>query len=219
MPSARSGYAIVAVLLIAAAGAFLRAEQLKLKLSPVAQPAPPQHFSPVCTGSPRCQTEAQLKFLLRTPQRVELAIVDSSGEVVRTLTPPGGTAYPKGVVKTTWDGTTDAGGQAPDGPYRLRVKLPGSGKTITIPNRIVIDTTPPTLALVSAPGQIPVRYRSDGKVYLRLVAPNGTSQRRRGHRGRVLVPSALRIPGTTMTLFARDKARNQATPVAAGTIS
>ena len=128
MPSARSGYAIVAVLLIAAAGAFLRAEQLKLTLSPVARPAPPQHFSPVCTDNPHCQTAAELRFTLRKAQTVELAIVDSSGDVVRSLTPAGGTAYPKGIVRKTWDGTTDAGGQAADGSYRLRVTLPEVGQ-------------------------------------------------------------------------------------------
>ncbi len=219
MPSARSGYAIVAVLLIAAAGAFLRAEQLKLTLSPVARPAPPQHFSPVCSGNPRCQTAADLRFTLRKAQTVELAIVDSSGDVVRSLTPAGSTAYPKGIVTKTWDGTTDAGGQAPDGSYRLRVTLPESGKTITIPNRIVIDTKPPTLVLVSRPGEVPVRYRSDGRVYLLLRAPDGRTTRRRGHGGRVRVPSSLQVSGTTMTLIAQDKARNRSAPVSAGTIS
>jgi hypothetical protein len=219
MPSARSGYAIVAVLLIAAAGAFLRAEQLKLTLSPVARPAPPQHFSPVCTGNPRCQTEADLRFTLRAGQRIELAIVDSSGGVVRTLTPAGGTLHGKGVVTETWDGNTDAGGRAPDGAYRLRVTLPASGKTITIPNRIVLDTTPPTLTLVSAPGRVPVLYRSDGRVYLILVSPSGKMTRRRGHDGRVTVPQSQQVSGTTMTLIAQDKARNRSAPVPAGTIS
>lgn len=219
MPSARSGYAIVAVLLIAAAGAFLRAEQLKLTLSPVARPAPPQHFSPICRGNPHCQTAAELRFTLRKAQTVELAIVDNSGQVVRSLTPAGGTAYPKGIVTKTWDGTTDAGGRAPDGSYRLRVTLPESDKTITIPNRIVIDTQPPTLELVSRPGQVPVRYQSDGRVYLLLRSPAGATHRRRGHGGRVRVPASLQIPGTTMTLIAQDKARNRSAPVPAGTIS
>ena len=219
MPSARSGYAIVAVLLIAAAGAFLRAEQLKLTLSPVARPAPPQHFSPACTDNPHCQTAAELRFTLRKAQTVELAIVDSSGDVVRSLTPAGGTAYPKGIVRKTWDGTTDVGGQAADGSYRLRVTLPEADKTITIPNRIVIDTKPPTLELVSSPGEVPVRYQSDGRVYLFLKAPDGRTTRRRGHKGRVRVPSFLEVAGTTMTLTARDKAGNRSAPVSAGTIS
>ncbi len=209
----------MAVLLIASAGSFLRAEQLKLELSPVARPAPPQHFSPTCTGNPRCQTQADLRFTLRAGQRIELAIVDSSGAVVRTLTPPGGKIHAKGVVTETWDGKTDAGKQAPDGAYRLRVTLPASGKTITIPNRIVLDTTPPTVELLSPKGRIPVRYHSDGRVYLILVAPDGSTHRRRGHGGQVMVPKSEQVSGTTMTLVAQDKARNRSAPVPAGTIS
>ena len=133
MPSARSGYAIVAVLLIAAAGAFLRAEQLKLTLSPVARPAPPQHFSPACTDNPHCQTAAELRFTLPRRRRWSWRSSIAPGDVVRSLTPAGGTAYPKGIVRKTWDGTTDVGGQAADGSYRLRVTLPEADKTITIP--------------------------------------------------------------------------------------
>ena len=64
-----------------------------------------------------------------------------------------------------------------------------------------------------------MRYRSDGRVYLFLVAPDGRTTRRRGHEGRVRVPSFLQVSGTTMTLIARDKARNRSAPVSAGTIS
>ena len=97
--------------------------------------------------------------------------------------------------------------------------LPEADKTITIPNRIVIDTKPPTLELVSNPGEVPVRYRSDGRVYLLLRAPDGRTTRRRGHEGRVRVPSFLQVSGTTMTLTARDKAGNRSAPVSAGSIS
>jgi hypothetical protein len=221
MPSARSGYAIVAVLLIASAGAFLRAEQLKLELSPVARPAVAQHFSPTCTVGHQCRPVAQLCFTLRKQQQVDLAIVDASGNVVSELTRSSGEPCAKGQVRALWDGRTTGGDLAPEGTYRLRVKLPQDGRTITIPDPIVLDTTPPVITLQSAPGAVPVRYTAVGhpRVYLTLVAPDGTTHVIRGHRGVVNVPTAIQTAGTTLTLVGTDAAGNRSALVDAGTIS
>ncbi len=220
MPSARSGYAIVAVLLIFAGGAFLRAEQLKLKLSPIANPNPVhQTFDPSCTATTGCG-RATLFFKLRSAQKLQLSIVNSSSDVVKAF-PQSGKPHPKGRVKTVWDGTTNGGKVAPDGPYRLRVKLESAGKTITIPNRIVVDTVAPTLTITSKPGAVPVTYTAKGnpKVFLALHAPSGKGHLLRGHGGTVRVPQALAVPGTTMTLIAVDAAGNKSAPVQNGTIS
>ena len=101
------------------------------------------------------------------------------------------------------------------------MKLLGSGKTITIPNRIVLDTVAPTLTITSKPGAVPVTYtaKGDPKVYLALRGSDGKGALLRGHGGHVKVPAALAVPGTTMTLIAVDAAGNRSAPVSNGTIS
>jgi len=115
--SHRAAAAIPLVLIALCAAAFLRAEQLKLHHSPVAHPHVRQAFSPGCTD-PGCLPAARLSFTLRKAQALDLAIVDADGNVTRTIAT--GRRYRKGPVVLHWDGSTDSGGQAPDGRYRLR---------------------------------------------------------------------------------------------------
>jgi len=78
----------------------------------------------------------------------------------------------------TWDGTTDAGTQAPDGHYELRVTLAG-GRNVTIPDPIVIDTVPPTITLgqVShSPTGLTVHYaRSKGNGHAAILVLRGST--------------------------------------------
>jgi FlgD Ig-like domain len=159
MASARTATVLVGVLIAAAAVAFLRAEQLKLERSPVAGPSIQKHFSATCTpGTRHCDPShrAALSFRLRRPATVALAIVDSSGRVVRRLAGP--VKRPAGEVRTSWDGRTGSGALAPDGDYRLRVELRSLGRTITIPDTIGLDDTPPVITIESAAGALPLRY-------------------------------------------------------------
>ena len=141
--SHRAAAAIPLVLIALCAAAFLRAEQLKLHHSAVGHPHVRQAFSPGCTD-PGCLPVATLRFTLRKPQALDLAIVDADGNVAKTLAT--GRRYPKGPVVIRWDGSTDAGGQAADGRYRLRVTL-ADGREVTIPDAILVDTMPPRIRI------------------------------------------------------------------------
>ena len=96
-------------------------------------------ISPQCTGSPLCVRKGNLTFLLRSPQKISLTIVDSGGNTVRHLVT--NRSYPKGRVTVFWDGAGDNGRRLPDGAYRLAIHLPS--RTITVPTNILIDRTPP----------------------------------------------------------------------------
>ena len=74
--------------------------------------------------------------------RLDVAIVDG-GEVVRTI--ERGRRYPKGPVEIEWDGRDDAGRILPEGEYRPRIHVRGEHQTITLPNPIRIDVTPPVI--------------------------------------------------------------------------
>ncbi len=219
MPATRIGYAVVAVLIAASGGAFVRAEQLKLERSPVATPRITKHLSTTCKPGPHCVRTAALGFALRTPATLELTLLDSGGHIVRTFTPAGGRRYPAGRVTLRWDGRTQNGAPAADGRYRLRVDLLSLGRAITIPDPVVLDTAPPTLTLLSPPGQVPVHYHvsEQARIYL-SIRPAGGSPGTilRGRHGHVAVPARDRLPGARMTLVAVDAAGNVSAPLAAG---
>jgi hypothetical protein len=137
----RAAKLLPAILIALAAVAFLRAEQLKLEHGPIGHPHVRQVFSPACAGQNGCHDQALLSFRLRHAQPVGLDVIDSNGETVRTLREA--SHAPSGTLRARWDGKTDDGSQAPDGEYRLQVHLPDAGRTITIPDRMVLDTVPP----------------------------------------------------------------------------
>ena len=160
MARARIATLLVGVLIAASAVAFLRAEHLKLERSPVAKPSIQKFFSATClAGTRHCSPShhAALSFTIRRPATVALALVDGDGHVVRRLSGP--VAHPKGVIRTSWDGRTASGRLAPDGDYHLRVELRSLDRTITIPNPVVLDDTPPVITVRSPAGDTPVRYR------------------------------------------------------------
>ena len=171
--SHRAAAAIPLVLIALCAAAFLRAEQLKLHHSAVGHPHVRQAFSPGCTD-PGCLPAAKLRFTLRKPQALDLAIVDASGNVTKTLAT--NRSYRKGPVVLHWDGSTDAGGGAPDGRYRLRVTL-ADGRQVTIPDAIIVDTVPPTIRIDQVHrGRVAlaVHYtRSPGNGYAMMVVRQG----------------------------------------------
>jgi hypothetical protein len=220
MSSVRIATAVVGVLIVAAGAAFLRAEHLKLERSPVAKPSIQKFFSATCTaGTRHCNPahRAALSFTLRRPATVSLAVVDGGGRVVRELAGP--EHRPKGVVSTSWDGRTAAGKLAPDGDYHLRVDLRSLGRTITIPDPVVLDDTPPVLTLKSAAGAVPVRYGASERVRVWAVArfegytgpgdpPRASFRGRNGvvhfHRSRKIPPGTP----ISLVLVALDAAGN-----------
>ncbi|HET6848095.1 MAG TPA: FlgD immunoglobulin-like domain containing protein [Gaiellales bacterium] len=138
----RAATALLLVIIAASAAAFLRAEQLKLRHSPVAHPHVRSYFSPGCQD-PGCRAVARMHFTLREAQHLQLAIVRTDGSLVRTLADH---PFPKGRVRVVWDGTDSSGAVVSDGIYHLRVSL-GNGREVTIPDPIVVDTQPPQVTI------------------------------------------------------------------------
>jgi hypothetical protein len=95
-------------------------------------------FSPVCD----CATaSAVIRFRLREPDRVSVAIIDGTGDVVRELAR--GRAQGRSAVSYVWDGRDGEGRVVDEGTYRPRVHLDEQRRTIVMPNPIRVDTTPP----------------------------------------------------------------------------
>jgi flagellar hook assembly protein FlgD len=136
--------ALVAALLVATAAAFAYTERLKLTPSPIlGTRVPVKLFSPTC----ECDTSVvRIFFRLRRRDRVTVTMIDSGGNVVRTLVTD--QAKPRGRVEVLWDGRDDAGVVVKDGAYKPRVKLALNRRTIVLPNPISVDTTPPRVELV-----------------------------------------------------------------------
>lgn len=132
---------LVVALLAATAAAFALTQGLKNQ--PVAifgTDVPRKVFSPVCG----CESEtAPIAFKLRERDRLDIAIVDRSERVVRTI--ERGREYEQGPVEVEWDGRDDAGRVLPEGEYKPRIRLRGDRTTYTLPNPIRIDVTPPRL--------------------------------------------------------------------------
>jgi hypothetical protein len=134
--------ALVLALLAGTAAAFAVTERLKLVRSPIGAPEIDKTFSPVCD----CAKErARIAFRLRRAEDVDVAIVDGSGDVVRTLFT--GRPFPPGTVAATWDGRDDAGRIVPEGSYKPRVHLERERRTIELPNPIRVDVTPPRIRI------------------------------------------------------------------------
>lgn len=142
---ARSGsIALVAALLIATGAAFAYTERLKLTPSPILRTSVTNKvFSPVCD----CSTDvAVVAFQLRKPDRIDVEIIDGS-RVVRQLVAG---AAERGRVAVVWDGRDGDGAVVPEGSYRPRVRLLGQRRTITLPNPLRVDLTPPAIERFSA---------------------------------------------------------------------
>ncbi len=145
---------LVVALLAATAAAFALTQGLKLQPSPIRGTKVDGVFSPVCG----CDTaSATISFRLRAADRLDVAIVDGGGRIVRSIET--GRSYPKGPLAIEWDGRDDSGAVLPEGEYKPRVHLRDERKTIVLPNPIRIDVTPPTVTFVSAQ---PTVFSPDG---------------------------------------------------------
>lgn len=210
MSPSRAATALLLVLIAACTMAFLRAEQLKLRRSPVTKPKLHQSFSPGCTQV-GCRPVADLQFTLRRPLTVSLAIADMDGRVVRTL--DRNRRYPKGDVRFAWDGRTDSGAKVPDGRYELKVTIPD--RTITIPEPILVDTQRPgmTVDRVKRGPTILVYYTKGDKnsrPYMIVSEKGRVVRERRLVLNPARLPTAELGPGTFLVhILAIDAAGNR----------
>ena len=148
---------LVVLLLAATAAAFALTQGLKLEKSPIFGTRVDPVFSPVCECD---KANATIAFKLRKADRIDVSIVDG-GEVVRTI--ERNRSYPKGPVAIAWDGRDDIGRVLPEGDYQPRIHVRGERQTITLPNEIRIDVTPPVL--------------QDVRMQPRVVSPDGDRRR------------------------------------------
>ncbi|MBA2537015.1 MAG: hypothetical protein H0V20_06220 [Actinobacteria bacterium] len=135
---------LVIALLAGTTGAFALTEALKLERRPLTVVRLDRVFSPTC-GCPR--SIARLAFKLRDADTVDAVIVDGEGKPVRALLV--GAARAAGVMRLVWDGTDDQGTLAPDGSYRLQIRMHEGDRTIEFGRTIRIDTAPPEVAVAA----------------------------------------------------------------------
>jgi hypothetical protein len=126
---------------LAATGvAFVVTERLKIEQSPVFRTRVTKKFSPTCA----CATSrASIAFSLRHGDQVTMDVLTSDFHEVRHLIT--GKDLPAGPVRSVWNGRDDRGRLLPDANYRIRVHLADARWTITLPNVIRLDTTPPKI--------------------------------------------------------------------------
>ena len=131
---------LVLGLLGGTAAAFAITEGLKLEKSPIGSTHVDKLFSPVCN----CQKDvAEVKFTLRRGSMMTVTVITPDGEPVATIA---NHYFRRGTIRPlTWNGRDSAGAVVPDGLYKLRIHL--RHQTITLPNTIQVDTTPPSIAI------------------------------------------------------------------------
>jgi hypothetical protein len=130
---------LVVGLLGGTAAAFAVTEGLKLQKSPILGTlVTPKVISPICA----CPTQsATIAFRLRHADHLTITIEDSSGRPVRTLF--SAREIGDGPQTFFWNGRIADGRVAPDGDYRPDLELDDADRSITLPNRIAVDTTRP----------------------------------------------------------------------------
>lgn len=205
---------LAVVLLVGSAAAFTRSERLKLAASPLGKPKFERHLSPTCDCP---HATASLSFLLRRPERLAVSVVDSDGGHVATLAD--GEDVEAGTVSFEWDGKDDDGQVAPDGLYRLKVRLEHDRRNILIPKTILLDAEPPQLRVLEAVTTdegVRVRYRTNEGVRVRVfsdgkrVAAGGRSA---AGVGRITWTPAGVPPAGELALVAVDRSGNRTEPV------
>jgi hypothetical protein len=220
--------AVVLALLTATALAFVVTERAKLEKSPIMGTDVTRIFSP----SGVTQKTAEVKFRLRTSERIEAWIQDSRGNRVRVL--QARRTFRRGSkLDLVWNGFTDSGTLVPDGSYMPVVKLLRSHRTIVLPSPIVLDTKPPVITvrhpqypILSPDGDgrndsftVPYRIneRAQGILYVNGTRVALTRSRKPsgvmnwdGKLGRP--PRPVRPGRYVLTVAARDEAGNESKP-------
>jgi flagellar hook assembly protein FlgD len=126
---------LVLALLGGTAAAFAVTEALKLDGQAISNPRVTEAFAPDGRCGPR---QARFAFKLHRSDPVDAVVVDANGDPVRTLGT--GVTRRRGWVKLRWGGAQDGGTRAPEGAYRLRVRLTREDRTITIPKVVRLES-------------------------------------------------------------------------------
>jgi hypothetical protein len=126
------------VLVLATVAAFFATQRLKHG------PALVQHLetTPVFDPSaPGDRSREQISFHIKRSDAVTVWTVDEQGQNVATLTRSTPLrAYRK--LSLSWDGRSDGGGPAPNGLYRVRVRLAGQHRTVLLASEFRLAAFP-----------------------------------------------------------------------------
>jgi hypothetical protein len=225
---------LVLLVLAGSAAAFAISEGLKVQRAAItAVHIDGKIFSPLCA----CATDrVTIGFRLTRSDRLTVGIVDSHGQIVRTLVR--GKLFGRGKHHFTWNGLTGVGAVVPDGVYEPRIHLHRTAKTLVLPSPIRVDTVSPLIRVVSVlprvispdgDGQsdvVHVRYRINERAHAVLYVNNVLRARTKFQRqsdtidwygrvgGHALPPGNYRL-----SLAAVDLAGNPSAQVEAGTIT
>ena len=142
---------VVFLALVAATfGAFFVAQRLKGS-PPVVQLQGQRWLSPNGDGR---KDRSELTLRAQESDVLTADLIDASGTPVRRLVTERAVG-PSRPVRVRWDGRTDQGTVAPDGPYRVRASLVRQGRSVINPKLITLDTTPPRPRVVRiSPDQV-----------------------------------------------------------------
>jgi hypothetical protein len=133
---ARAGF----VLLVAATfAAFFVAQRLKSEPLVAEITRMTRHFSPNGDGR---RDVSRIRVRVREDDDVTITIVDDADDEVSRLA-DGVPATADRAVRVTWDGTTEDGGRASEGVYRVRVSLRRGGRAVTLGPGLRLDVTAP----------------------------------------------------------------------------
>jgi hypothetical protein len=163
----RAALAAFVALVAATFAAFFVAQRLKGAAPVVELRNARAPFSP--NGDHRHDIK-RFSVVVRHSDRLTVEIVDDGGGTVRRLADHVA-ARPNVPVHVRWNGRDDSGQTVPDGVYHVRVTLGRTGRTVTVPRDVRVDTVAPR-PYVKAVGPS------------RIVAPGGSVTFTLGHRGR-----------------------------------
>ena len=134
-----------AALVIATFGAFFATQRLKRTPPPVNAILATPLFSPNSDGR---KDRARVSFTIKKDDDVTVDVVARDGDRVRRLADGRALkAYRR--LSLAWDGRDDDGREVNDGTYRYRVALRREGRTVTLPDAVVKDVTPPKPRVLS----------------------------------------------------------------------
>ena len=144
--------AVFALLVAASFAAFFVTQRLKHTPTIVQGIQRTPYFSPTAGGAHGVE---RISFRIRSTDDVTVTIVNSSGDDVATLRRDYHLdKYTR--LHLAWYGHTDSRRRAPDGDYRIRVRLRHQGRAILSPRTFRLDTTPPRPRITSTTPARPV---------------------------------------------------------------
>jgi flagellar hook assembly protein FlgD len=135
-----------AALVVATFGAFFATQRLKRTPPPVNSVLATPLFSPNRDG--RGNERARLSFTIKKDDDVTVDVISRAGDrVARIADGRALKAYRR--LSLSWDGRDDDRRPVKDGAYLYRVALRREGRTVTLPDAVVKDTTPPRPRVLS----------------------------------------------------------------------